>query len=653
MAEIFGLHLRYPKFLPPSLPDPARRIDRMSAQSGIRAIITRSPPNDPLMPVYLRLFNASKILILLIILSLGACATSESTIRTETPQAQQAEQRVRDGDLDAAAQQFLALAADSSGNSSAHYHLRAAEVMRENGDLEGAGVAIKDVRRNRLSGDEPLRLDLIDAEVSLLHGDADRASSLLTLPDASIPESLHLRYSELRARAASARGDRFAAARIRAALDSELGGHDREVNREQINETLAALDDATLKGRAGSLRPDDALLPWIEQALKLRGQSLPREVPRPQRPVGTLIPNADNDLHREGYHAPRQVALILPLNGPVSGVSQSVLDGFFAAYYSDDSRERPQLRTYDAGKSPEDAVAAYQQAVADGADFVVGPLLREAVGSLFRQPLPVRVLALNHPDTGEVPPHGSAEFGLLPDAEGAQAAERMIGLGITRAALIAARTDWAERASRAFRAQFESRGGAIVGESRLADSAFNYKSEILQAAAAIADISASEGTGRVPPADAGLFISMRPQQARLLVPQLKLAGINAPAFATSHVNAGEINVALDRDLNGVEFCDATWLFSPVPGRPDHNAITRELASATGVGGRLFAFGMDAYALLPYMDWLLEHPETYLDGASGQLAADSFGRIHRVLTWARFVDGVAQPVQGALDPLPIE
>lgn len=630
-----------------------RSINRDSAHSGIRAIITRSPPNDPPMPVSARLLNIPKILILLITLSLGACVVTESTVRSDTPQAQQAEQLVRDGDLEAAAVEFLALADATSGSSSAHYRLRAAEVLRENGDLEGAARAIKDVRRNRLSGDEPLRLDLIDAEISLQHGDAERASDLLATPEESIPGPLRLRYSELRARAASARGDRFAAARIRATLDSELSGHDRDVNREQIIETLAALDDATLKGRAGSLRPDDALLPWIEQSLKLRGQTLPRDVPRPERPVGTLIPNADNDLHREGYHATRQVALILPLSGPVAGVSQSILDGFFAAYFSDDSSERPQLRTYDAGKSPEDALNAYQQAVADGADFVVGPLLREAVGLLFHQPLPVRVLALNHPDTGEVPPHGSAEFGLLPDAEGAQAAERMISLGIKRAAVIAAKTDWAERAGRAFRAQFESRGGVVIGESQLPESAFNYKSQILQAAAAITDTSASAGTGRVAPNDAGLFISMRPQQARLLVPQLKLAGINAPVFATSHVNASEINAALDRDLNGVEFCDATWLFSPVPGRPDHNAIVRELGSANGVGGRLFAFGMDAYALLPYMDWLLAHPETYLDGASGQLAADSFGRIHRVLTWARFVEGVAQPVQGALDQLPIE
>ena len=593
--------------------------------------------------------HSTKILVLLVSLMIGACATNESTVRPDDPAAQQADQLASEGSLDAAARQYLALAGENGGSAGAHYRLRAAEVLRENGDLEGAARAISDIRRKSLSGDEALRLDLIDAEVSLKRGDADRASALLTMPEESIPPALKLRYIELRARAATARGDRFAAARMRAILDSQLTGHDRDTNREQITETLSALDDATLKGRAGSLRPDDALLPWIEHALKLRGQTLPREMPQPQRPVGTLMPNADNNLRREGFSAIHKVALILPLGGPVAGVSRSIIDGFFAAYFSDDSAERPQLRTYDAGKSPEDALAAYQQSVKDGADFVVGPLLREAVGALFHQPLPVRVLALNHSDTGEVPPRGSAEFGLLPDAEGAQAAERMLSLGIKRAAVFAARTDWAERAALAFRAQFESGGGELSGEAKLPDNEFNYKSEILQTARNISDGPGPDGNGRIVPTDAGIFISMRPQQARLLLPQLKLAGINAPVFATSHINSGELNVSLDRDLNGVEFCDATWLFSAVPGRPDRSKMGRELASANGVGGRLFAFGMDAYALLPYMDWLLVHPETYLDGASGQLAADSFGRIHRVLTWARFEDGIARPLQGALDP----
>src|SRR5690606_24246465 len=132
------------------------------------------------------------------------------------------------------------------------------------------------------------------------------------------------------------------------------------------------------------------------------------------------------------------------------------------AYFADDPARRPEVRVYDAGSNPQDAIAAYRKAVAEGVDLMVGPLQRESVGELFRQPLPARLLALNHPDSGEVPPPGSAEFGLLPDVEGAQVAERMLARGITRAAMVTTNADWAARAARAFRVQFESGGGAVL-----------------------------------------------------------------------------------------------------------------------------------------------------------------------------------------------
>ena len=117
--------------------------------------------------------------------------------------------------------------------------------------------------------------------------------------------------------------------------------------------------------------------------------------------------------------------------------------------------------------------------------------------------------------------------------------------------------------------------------------------------------------------------------------------------------AGETNAALDRDLDGIEFCDAPWLFGPVPGRPERTAVSSRIDSANGLGSRLFAFGMDAYALLPYMDWLLAHPDSYLNGATGELTADTFGRIHRLVGWARFQNGVALPIDGALDSAPLQ
>src|SRR5690606_7844068 len=135
--------------------------------------------------------------------------------------------------------------------------------------------------------------------------------------------------------------------------------------------------------------------------------------------------------------------------------------------------------------------------------------------------------------------------------------------------------------------QFEAGGGRIVGDARIQEGEFNYRSAIAQGTAGIEDAAGIDGSVRTSPPDAGIFISMRPQQARLLLPQLKLAGVGAPVYATSHINSGEGNASLDRDLDGVEFCDATWLFSTVPGRPERSAIAQQLGSATGLGARLF------------------------------------------------------------------
>ncbi len=579
--------------------------------------------------------------LLTLVLALAACATVTRLTPEQTAAADRAEQLYRVGEFERAANEFMALARDRGAASGAHYRLRAAEAYRESGDLDRAARALGSIKHRHLEPSDQMRLDLLDAEIALAAGDAARARTLLAFPENRLPENLRLRALELRARSDVLAGDRFAAARARAQLDRLLSGTDRAQNREELLRTLAALEPGVLRARYETLRPDDALVPWIEEALRDRGEALPRALARADRPVGTLLPGDDGSLAREGYRRLEQIALLLPLSGGLANVSQPIRDGFLAAHFAAPAEQRPAIRLYDSGVTPEDALAAYRRAIDEGADHVVGPLQREAVGLLFHQPLPVPTLALNHPDTGEVPPPGNAEYGLLPDAEGAQAAEHMLQRGILQAAVIIAEADWAERAARAFRAQFEAGGGRIAGEARLADDTVDYQVSITHATA---------GLGSGP--DAGVFISMRPRQARLLLPQMKIARIAAPVFATSHTYSGDSNPGLNRDLDGVEFCDAPWLLGDMPGTVSHEQMTRDFPGLGGIGARLFAFGMDAYALLPYLDWLLGHPDAYLDGATGQLTADPFGRIHRLMSWARFVNGVAQPVQGALSASPV-
>ena len=590
---------------------------------------------------------AHRSAILALAAALGACAGVQTATHHDgsgagvaMPSLSHAEALYAQGDLDRAAAEFLDVARAARGDVAAQARLRAAEALRDSGDLGSAARALADLKRHRLRGDEAQRLDLLDAEIALAHGDAAQADAILAGLGEIPTGAVRIRSLELRARTAIARGDRFASARARALLDRDLAGADREQNRRQLLDALGGLDAAALRDRVAALPAQDPLRPWVEQALRGKGQPLARTLPLPSRPVGT-VRDGDGAV-AEGYLPAHRVALLLPSNAQFASVAQSVRDGFLTAYFADAREHRPELRVYDAGRTPAEAVAAYRRAVADGAERVVGPLQRESVGELFHQTLSAPVLALNHPDTGEVPPPGSAEFGLLPDAEGAQVAERMLARGITRAAIAVASADWAERAARAFRAQFEAGGGAIAGEARLDDKDVDYGGAIRQATGTLGA-----------EADAGVFVSLRPQQARLLLPQLRIAGVAAPVYATSHVYAGDANAALDRDLDGVEFCDAPWLFGAVPGRPDRNAVAARLDGANGLGGRLFAFGMDAYALLAYVDWLRAHPDGYLDGATGALTADGFGRIHRLVGWARFQNGIARPVDGALDSAPLQ
>jgi len=573
----------------------------------------------------------------------------------------EAEQLYQNGELDRAAQAFLALAAQRA-NDRDHYRLRAAEAYRDEGNLDAAAQALAGVRPRRLGSEEAARSALLDAEIALAHHDTPRALERLNFPEDSLPLPLRQRAFELRARALAASGDAIGSARMRAALNRSLGGPDRAQNEAQIIDTLRQLGPDALKRQADSLAANDALRPWLNQALRSSGQALPQLVLRPNQPVGTLMPGQNNVVAREGYRAAHRIAILLPSAGPLKAIAQPIRDGFMAAYFNDASEQRPEIRTYDSGDAPQDAVAAYQRAVADGAERVVGPLRRDAVSAVFGQGrLPVPVLTLNQPEHGEVPPPGSAAFGLSPDTEAAQAAEHMLELGIKSAVIITATDDWAERAALAFRAQLENHNGEIVGDARVKDGEINYSSAIRQALNAVPATGAAPSlpgaapnpaaAATAPPA-LGIFISMRPQQARLLLPQVRLAGYTGvPVFATSHVYSGNADPGQDRDLDGVEFCDAPWLFDLTPGAPHYGDITRQLESARGAGARLFALGLDAYALLPYMDWLAQHHDAYLPGATGQLSEDELERVQRLLVWARFDGGIARPINGSLQVTP--
>jgi outer membrane PBP1 activator LpoA protein len=583
-------------------------------------------------------------------LLLAGCGAMPS--REQPPEiATQAERLYADGDFQAAAQAFLD-AAGARRSQRDYYRLRAAEALREEGDLARARSILAELNARKLVGDERLRLDLLQAELALDAGDALDALSHLTVPAESIPPEYAARFHFLRAGALELDGDAFGAAAERALLDARLAPAERADNTHRIQQLLAGVDDDALYQRSGALPAGHPLYVHAGRLLSARGLALPR--PYDRRTAPGIDDASRPPAAADGYRPYNRVALLLPLQGPLALAARSVRDGFMAAYFAE-SRRRPSVQVYDTGEGVEGTLQAYERAVADGAEIVVGPIARDGVAALFERPdLGAPLIALNRGGT-QPPPPGSVSFALAPEDEGIAAAERMLRRGWRRVIAVAGDDESAQRSLAAFRERMQQREATIVAEIRLPETSPDYAALIRQALAAAgtrpaapSDDGSTAPNATLVAADA-IFLSARTAQARLFAPQLRVAGVyDLPIVATSQIAGAAPNARMDRELDGIEFTEIPWLISDQPGVPERRPLGDALESARGGGARLFAFGLDAFRLLGHLDQLAADPNRRLDGATGQLWLDGFGTVQRNPGWARYSNGHVQPApDGAL------
>lgn len=583
---------------------------------------------------------AHTAIVIMVLVLVGGCATLGPTLPAASEQAEaqyaHARQLYRAGNYQAAADAFRATAGSDPAIRDRAL-LGAAMSYRSMGRLDEAAAILPRIDRRHLAPDDAARYRVLAADVTLQRGSGDAALKQLANLPSPLPDDIQQYALDVEARARLADGDRVAAARAMARRAKLLPPAAQAGVGQQTIAILAGMGHDPLASLYATLADNDPIKPYARQALAQAGTAVPRLLPRPNQPVGTLSPAGT----QQGYAMPTKVALLLPATGPVAIAGAAVRDGFFTALFHAPvtQEQRPEVKVYDTGGTADGAVAAYQQAVTEGAALVVGPLGRATVAAVFAQPsLPVPVLALNHAQ-GNVPtPAGSYEFALLPEAEGAQLAAHMVTLGLHAAIVFRADNDTAARTFDAFKTQFASLGGQVANDIVLPQGGVDFASQI-QAALA--------GSG----SESGIVVLLRPVEARLLLPQLRLARSTLPVFATSMVYAGTEDPTADGDLDGVQFCDQPWLFDAQAGLPDHTTMATLLVTASGPAARLFAFGMDAYALMPYLGWLRSHPDHYVPGATGALTMDAFGHVQRTPIWVQFHGGIARPIEVGLETQP--
>ena len=405
----------------------------------------------------------------------------------------------------------------------------------------------------------------------------------------------------------------FAEAQALARDHAALSAQAREANAVRIEALLAQLDDATLGRDAGRLPVGDPLYNFAGRALLNRGLPLPRPFDRGDWNFDAAgRPAAD----RDGYRPPVKVGLLLPLSGGQAAAAAAVRDGFLTGYYGE-RRRKPEVRFYDTAAG---AGAAYARAVAEGNDFVVGPLGRDEVDAVFADDTPrVPLLALNRGN--RTPPTGSASFSLSPEDEGISIAQYLIERGAKRVLIVAGGEDAQRRSAGAAKAQLERRGVQVAGNVGIG-----------------ADLAPlAQGVDAV-------LLAMKGSQARTLVPQLALAGIAATTrVATSQITSGTGKPAEDMVLDGIVYPTEAWGMRSVSGLPSQASAAARLETAKGPAARLFAFGLDAWLLTAYLERLALSSNADIAGATGRLSLDGFGNVLRRPGWSRYSGGVPVPL----------
>ncbi len=382
--------------------------------------------------------------------------------------------------------------------------------------------------------------------------------------------------------------------------DTLLQPEEQSENQQRIVSLLLSLDDANLSLLAQNAR-EPHLSGWVALTQLLSTsdqQELPFRLQQwragfPGHPVQfSLLQQYMNVGELERY---RQIALLLPLNSPFGSAARSFYDGFIAANNEIPEFDRPDIVLYDIGEEPELSTFYYQAAINEGADFIVGPLGRQAVNAwLTNESTDIPTLVISN-----VPENLSREnlFGisLSPEREAAKIADKAYADGHRQAIIFRVDSQWGQRVADAFVLAWEKKGGKVIKNNSFPTDISDY-SRIIQKLLSLDKsitrqklLSAKMGfdlhfTPRRRDDVDFLFLAANAKQARLIVPQLRFfQAHNLPMYATSYIYSGEPNASVDADLDGVTLGEMSWMLNGVEQHKAELARKQRLVTQAQTG----------------------------------------------------------------------
>ena len=319
-----------------------------------------------------------------------------------------------------------------------------------------------------------------------------------------------------------------------------------------------------------------------------------------------------------------------------------------------------ELKIYDTSAQPLDQVLAQVQQ--DGASIVVGPLLKNNVEALMKSNTTLNVLALNQPE--QVQNRANiCYFALSPEDEARDAARHIHEQGKQAPLLLIPRSTLGDRVANAFAQEWQTLGGGVVLQQK-----FSSASELragVNGGAGIAlngsPVSASLPqqqsvtigglTIPAPPTDAQIsgggkvdsaYIVATPEEIAFIKPMIAMRNgsqSGATLYASSRSAQGTAGPDFRLEMEGLQYSEIPMLAGSNPQLMQQalGAVRNDYSLA-----RLYAMGVDAWALANHFTQMRQVPGFELNGNTGDLTADQDCVINRKLSWLKYQQGQIVP-----------
>jgi outer membrane PBP1 activator LpoA protein len=600
------------------------------------------------MAVISRRPRLAQITVLAVSLIAAACSLIKPT-ETVLDKQEHAARLARDGKHADAARVYEDLATQLPAESD-NYELLSAEQWVAAGNVAAAKQALAQVSpeaRTKLATPRAL----VAAEIA--YAENDPALAIRELDQIPVPTAAEQaqNYYWIRGRSAFLTGHPIEG--TRALVERERFISDPAALRANRDELLTRVRTAAERGAPMKAPPktDPVVVGWLELGpVAVEVERNPARAAAaldawkrqfPQHPANTTALSAAQTQIDVATEYPSQIALLLPLSGRAEAFGVAVRDGFIAAYLQQNAASRPRLKIYDV--AAESVASAYNRAIADGAGFVVGPLLKDEVAAVApvtggRTP----VLALNFLGETVAPPKNFYQFALLPEDEARMVARRMVADGRLNGVAIVPSGDWGARVAAAFADELKTLGGNVLDTGRYDPAQVDF-SDVIRTVMQLKATKVEKGEKPEPPthrSDAAfIFVAASTAgTARLILPQLKYnySG-DVPVYSTS--DSFEPDPNANSDVDGMLFPDMPWMISNDPVTSQiRDTVRAAWPARTARRDRYYAFGFDAYRLVPGLRSASPAASSNIAGVSGKLHLDLQNKVRRDLDWAQIRAG---------------